>query len=84
VPWFWSDQYDRKLQVAGRTGADCDVEVVAGSVEDRKFLALYGRNGRLAAALGMNMPAKVVRWRQRLAEGDGKVSFDEALAEARS
>jgi NADPH-dependent 2,4-dienoyl-CoA reductase/sulfur reductase-like enzyme len=78
VPWFWSDQYDRKIQVVGRTSADCDVEVVAGAVEDRRFLALYGRHGRLVAALGMNMPAKVMRWRQVLV--DGGIAFEAALA----
>lgn len=82
VPWFWSDQYDRKLQVTGRTSADCDVDVVAGSIEERKFVALYGRAGQLVAVLGMNMPAKVMRWRQRLV--DGGMPFDEALAEARA
>ena len=80
VPWFWSDQYDRKVQVAGRTGADCEVEVVLGSVAERKFVALYGRQGRLAAVLGMNMPAKVMRWRQALVEG---LAWDDALAQAR-
>nr|MBA2281442.1 FAD-dependent oxidoreductase [Acidimicrobiia bacterium] len=80
VPWFWSDQYDRKIQVVGRTSADCDVEVVAGSIEARKFVALYGCGGRLVAALGMNMPAQVVRWRQVLV--DGGVPWADALAVA--
>jgi 3-phenylpropionate/trans-cinnamate dioxygenase ferredoxin reductase subunit len=66
LPWFWSDQYDRKIQVAGRTGSEHDVEVVLGSVEERKFVALYGKDGRLTAVLGMNMPAKVMRWRQHV------------------
>jgi len=78
VPWFWSDQYDRKLQVAGRSGADCDVEVVAGSVADRRFVALYGRDGGVVAVLGMNMPAKVMRWRQQMIDG---LTWPEALAQ---
>jgi NADPH-dependent 2,4-dienoyl-CoA reductase/sulfur reductase-like enzyme len=69
IPWFWSDQYDRKIQVAGRTGSEHEVEVVLGSVEERKFVALYGKDGHLTAALGMNMPAKVMRWRQHVADG---------------
>jgi NADPH-dependent 2,4-dienoyl-CoA reductase/sulfur reductase-like enzyme len=81
VPWFWSDQYDRKLQVAGRTGADCDVEVVAGSVTDRRFVALYGRGDQLVAVLGMNMPAKVMRWRQHLTDG---TTWEQALTLARA
>jgi NADPH-dependent 2,4-dienoyl-CoA reductase/sulfur reductase-like enzyme len=69
VPWFWSDQFDRKLQVAGRATPDARVEVVDGSVEDRKFLATYTSptTGAVTAVLGMNMPAKVMRWRNELA-----------------
>ena len=77
VPWFWSDQYDRKIQLAGRSGADDTVEVVSGSVEERRFVALYGRGGRLVGVLGMNQPAKVMRWRALIEEG---WPWDEALA----
>jgi NADPH-dependent 2,4-dienoyl-CoA reductase/sulfur reductase-like enzyme len=77
IPWFWSDQYDRKLQVVGRTGSEHDVEVVTGSVEERKFVALYGKDGRLTAALGMNMPAKVMRWRQPVADA---IAWADALS----
>jgi 3-phenylpropionate/trans-cinnamate dioxygenase ferredoxin reductase component len=77
VPWFWSDQYDRKVQVAGRASADCDVEVVAGAVADRRFVALYGRDDRLVAVFGMNMPAKVMKWRQHLLD---PTPWQEALA----
>ena len=68
IPWFWSDQYDRKIQLAGRAAAGDDVAVVAGSVEDRRFAALFGRGGRVVGVLGMNMPAKVMRLRP-LVEG---------------
>jgi 3-phenylpropionate/trans-cinnamate dioxygenase ferredoxin reductase component len=81
VPWFWSDQYDRKIQLAGRAGPDDVVEVVAGSIEDRRFAALYGRAGRVVGVLGMSMPAKVVRWRTLVEE---RVPWDEALARVRS
>ncbi|MCU1455621.1 MAG: thcD2 [Acidimicrobiales bacterium] len=79
VPWFWSDQYDRKLQLAGRPGPGDQVQVVAGSVEDRRFTALYGRAGRVVGALGWNMPARIVRYRSQIATG---LSWDAALADA--
>ncbi len=79
VPWFWSDQYDRKIQLAGRGGRDDVVEVVSGSVEERRFVAFYGRAGRLVGVLGMSQPAKVMRWRSMVEE---RVSWDEALAVA--
>jgi 3-phenylpropionate/trans-cinnamate dioxygenase ferredoxin reductase subunit len=81
VPWFWSDQYDRKLQLAGHARPTDELAVVAGSLQDRRFCALYGRDGRVTAALGMNMPAKVVRYRRALAEGLG---WDDALEDATS
>ncbi len=77
VPWFWSDQYDRKVQLAGRAGADDQVEVVSGSVEERKFVALYGRSGRVVGVLGMNQPAKVMRWRSLVEE---RVAWTDGLA----
>jgi NADPH-dependent 2,4-dienoyl-CoA reductase/sulfur reductase-like enzyme len=69
VPWFWSDQYDRKIQLAGRSGPDDDVRIVDGSIEDRRFVALYGRAGRLVGVLGMNRPRPVMQYRQLIARG---------------
>jgi len=81
VPWFWSDQYDRKIQLAGLAGPDDEVQVVAGSVDERRFVAMYGRGGRLVGVLGMSMPAKVMRWRAMVEQG---TAYDEALATARA
>jgi 3-phenylpropionate/trans-cinnamate dioxygenase ferredoxin reductase subunit len=79
VPWFWSDQYDRKIQLAGLAGPDDAVEVVEGSVEDRQFVALYGRRGRLVGVLGMNRPRPVMRFRQLILDG---ASWEDALRAA--
>ncbi len=67
VPWFWSDQYDVRIQVAGR--ADGEMVVVDGSVADNKFVALYGRDGQVRGALGWNWPAKTVRYRMAMEDG---------------
>ncbi len=80
VPWFWSDQYGIKIQLAGRCRPDDEVAVVQGSVDERRFVALYGRAGTVVGALGFRRPAQIVRWRARLAEGD--VAWDRALAES--
>lgn len=79
VPWFWSDQYDRKIQMAGRARPDDQMVVVAGSIDERRFCALYGRNGQVVGALAMNMPAQVVRYRRAIADG---LAWDDALAAA--
>jgi 3-phenylpropionate/trans-cinnamate dioxygenase ferredoxin reductase subunit len=80
VPWFWSDQYDRKIQLAGRSGADAEVQVVSGSIEDRRFVAFYGRDDRLVGVFGMNQPAKVMRWRALV---EARTGWGDALAAAR-
>ncbi|HEV3226200.1 MAG TPA: FAD-dependent oxidoreductase, partial [Acidimicrobiales bacterium] len=77
VPWFWSDQYDRKIQLAGTSRADDDVRIVDGSVAERRFVAIYGRAGRLVGVLGMNRPRAVMEYRQLIAAG---TTWEEALA----
>ncbi|KJS35968.1 MAG: pyridine nucleotide-disulfide oxidoreductase [Hyphomonas sp. BRH_c22] len=52
-PWFWSDQYDLKLQIAGLS-QDYDEIVVRGAPKDRKFAAFYLRNGTLIAVDAVN------------------------------
>ena len=77
VPWFWSDQYDRKIQLAGRVRPDDEVRVVNGSVDERRFAAIYGRAGRIVGVLGFNRPRHVMRYRALIEQG---ATFDEALA----
>jgi NADPH-dependent 2,4-dienoyl-CoA reductase/sulfur reductase-like enzyme len=77
VPYFWSDQYDRKIQFAGRTRADDEVVVIDGSTAERRFVALYRRDDRLVACLAMNDPRGFIRFRKLLAEKPG---WDAALS----
>ena len=53
VPFVWSDQYDRKIQTVGHFRGDDDMEVVHGSLDERRFVAVFGRAGRLVGALGL-------------------------------
>ena len=77
TPWFWSDQYDRKIQLAGRTTDFDRFELVNGDTDSRTFAGIYGRAGRIVAVLGFNRPRHVMRYRALIDEG---VSFDDALA----
>ena len=77
VPWFWSDQYDRKIQLAGRIRPDDEMRIVTGSVEERRFAALYGRAGRLVGVLGFNRPRHVMQYKTLIEQG---ASFEEAIA----
>jgi 3-phenylpropionate/trans-cinnamate dioxygenase ferredoxin reductase subunit len=81
VPFFWSDQYDTKIQMIGLPRADDEVEVVEGSAAAGKLVALYRRGGRLQAALAFNQARRLMSYRPLLAAG---ASFDDALAVARA
>jgi hypothetical protein len=81
VPYFWSDQYDVKLQFAGSVHADDEVELVEGDEQAHRLVALYGRSGRLTGVLTWNRPAQLVRYRKLIAEG---ASWQTALAQARA
>jgi len=81
LPVFWSDQYDRKLQLAGRAGGEDPVEVVIGSIEERRFVALYEHAGRVAAVLGVNRPRHVTKLRDLAADA---TPWEEGLARARA
>lgn len=68
VPWFWSDQYDLKLQTAGiNTGYD--QAVVRGEITSRSFAVFYLREGRLLAVDAINRPAEFVVARNILSKG---------------
>ena len=77
LPFFWSDQFDHRIQFLGRAAADDEVQVVAGSVADAKFLALFGRNGRLHGALGVNAPRWVMPTRKLFSE---RATWEQAVA----
>ena len=68
IPWFWSDQYDRKIQMAGRPAPGDELHIVEGTVEERRFVALFRRDDRCTAVLGVNRPRHVMQARMKLAE----------------
>jgi NADPH-dependent 2,4-dienoyl-CoA reductase/sulfur reductase-like enzyme len=78
VPFFWSDQFDSRIQFVGRAHGEDDVQVVAGD-PDGSFMALYGHSGRLRGVLGVNMPKPVMRMRKLLGE---RASWGDAISHA--
>lgn len=77
VPYFWSDQYEVKIQVLGLPAPDDDVVVVDGSTDSGRFVAVYGRSGTLSGALAFSRPRQLMAFRPLL---ERRASFDEALA----
>ncbi|MET0698067.1 MAG: FAD-dependent oxidoreductase [Mycobacterium sp.] len=66
VPYFWSDQYDVKIQSYGIPGATDDFVIVDGSLTDRRFVGAYVRDGVVTAALGVGMARSLRAWRARI------------------
>jgi NADPH-dependent 2,4-dienoyl-CoA reductase/sulfur reductase-like enzyme len=63
VPYFWSDQFGIRFQVLGNPGGDDEVEIVSGSFEEGKFVALFGRAGRLRAVMAIGRPRQLMGYR---------------------
>jgi 3-phenylpropionate/trans-cinnamate dioxygenase ferredoxin reductase subunit len=76
VPFVWSDQYDRKIQSVGLVSPDADVHIAHGTLEERQFVALFGKDSRIVGALGFNRPRNVMQYRRMIAEHG---SWDDAL-----
>lgn len=66
VPYFWSDQYDVRIQFAGHSGEADAVTVEEGSVEEGNPLAVYRRDGIPVAVLGINQTRQFGRCRRQL------------------
>ena len=68
VPYFWSDQYDTKIQFLGHSATGDDVMIVEGTPEEGRFVAAYGRDDRLVGALLFNRPARLPRLKGLIAD----------------
>ena len=66
VPFFWSDQFDARIQFLGRAFATSTVDVVGGSVADGRWCAMFSTNDRLTGVLGVSMPKLVMPSRAML------------------
>jgi NADPH-dependent 2,4-dienoyl-CoA reductase/sulfur reductase-like enzyme len=68
VPYFWSDQYDMKVQAYGYLRGHEQIAVVEGDLAERRFLAAYRTGDRVAGVLGVGVSPKSIRpWRQAIA-----------------
>ncbi len=77
IPYFWSDQYGAKIQCFGRTTGFDEVRVIAGSTDDMKFVAIYRKNNKLVAALGVSMVRQLMNVHQLLVD---ELSWKDAIS----
>ena len=68
IPYFWTDQYDAKVQAYGLVGEGLEYTVVAGDPDERKFAALYGRDGVVTGGVGWNLPREIRKLRQSVVD----------------
>ncbi|MFK8052609.1 MAG: NAD(P)/FAD-dependent oxidoreductase [Woeseiaceae bacterium] len=68
VPWFWSDQYDLKLQIVG-LNQGYDRTVIRGSMADKQFACFYLRGGALIAVDAVNSPREFMFSKPAVAAG---------------
>ncbi len=78
VPWFWSDQYDLKLQIAGLP-FDVDHRILRGDPASGKFAVFHMQGDRIQAVEAVNSPAEFMGGRQLI--GSRKATSLERLAD---
>ena len=65
VPWFWSDQYDIKLQSAG-LAADYDKTILSGDESTKKFTVSYMKNDHMVALDAINSPREFLQAKKEI------------------
>lgn len=65
APWFWSDQFDLKLQTVGDTGHDTDITVLAGGTPE-KLVVEHRRDGVLVGVTAVSSPREFLQYRREL------------------
>ena len=68
MPWFWSDQYDLKLQMAGLSSGYDECHII-GDIDSAEFIACYGKNGYLIAVDSVNQSKQFMLFKKALGNG---------------
>jgi 3-phenylpropionate/trans-cinnamate dioxygenase ferredoxin reductase subunit len=68
IPYFWTDQFDARIQAYGIFPPDAKMTVAQGDPTARKFVAHYHHDGTLVGVLGWNMPRELRAARALLAQ----------------
>ena len=83
VPWFWSDQYDLKLQMVGFS-EDGDTSVTRGDPEARRFAVFHLKDGVLVAADAVNSPREFMACRQLVGRAVDAAQLADPLVELKT
>ena len=66
VPYFWTDQYDTRVQLAGVIPADAATEIVEGAADGDQFVQTFSVGGSVAGVLAWNAPRLLAQYRRDL------------------
>lgn len=75
VPWFWSDQYNVKMQIAGMSDI-YDQFIIRGNPDERSFAAFYLQQGKIVAVDAINSPREFMIGKKLVAAG-AEISLDD-------
>ncbi|MFI5774364.1 NAD(P)/FAD-dependent oxidoreductase [Streptomyces sp. NPDC051658] len=75
VPYFWTDQYETRIQAYGIFPPAADVRIVYGDPVDGYFAAVYGHHGRVVGVLGWNTPRQLRTLRRFVVERASWTAF---------
>ncbi len=78
IPYVWTDQFDLRIAIVGEVREGDEMQIGHGKLDQDRFLALFGRDGRLVAAVGFRRPRQLNACRRKIGEG---IRFDEAIAQ---
>ncbi|WP_027943438.1 NAD(P)/FAD-dependent oxidoreductase [Amycolatopsis taiwanensis] len=79
VPYFWTDQFDVKIQVHGTLPTGAQVSIVDSAEDGGRFVARYEHEDRVAGVLGWNMPKQVRLRRQEVVDSHAAPTHSSAL-----
>lgn len=79
LPWFWSDQYNVKLQIAGLNHGYDEVVVIGDPARDREFSCFYLLQGELVAADCVNRPRDFIFSKRAISQG-ARITREELMA----
>ena len=78
LPYVWTDQFELRLQIAGQIQAGDTLHVCHGSLDEERFLVLFGRADRLCGAVGSKRPRQLMAVRKLMASGSSFANAIEA------
>ena len=80
VPYFWSDQYDARIQAYGIFPPEAEMTVLQGDLASRRFVANYSHHGTVVGVLGWNSPRELRALRQLVVDRAPSPRFRSAPA----